>query len=360
MRTTRALVTLLLSITVLSFSGLAPTGAAAAPAQLRVLPLGASLTYGVGSSDGNGYREALRKHLVTDAGQPIDYVGSLQSGNSVDRDNEGHGGYRIDQVAAGADAWLAAARPDVVLLNAGTNDMGQHYQLATAPDRLSALVDQILRSRPTATVVMSTLVPSRAVNADVLAFNAKLPAIAQAKASAGKKVYLADLNSALTIADIGSDGIHPNDGGYAKIADRWYATLQPALGLGTLGVLRGQEAGKCADVPANSQVNGTAIALWDCNGGANQGWRATPSKQLAVYGRKCLDVNGRGVADGTKIQIWDCTGAGNQQWNVNADGTVVSVASGKCLDVTGHGTANGTALTLWTCNGGANQKWARG
>jgi O-glycosyl hydrolase len=125
------------------------------------------------------------------------------------------------------------------------------------------------------------------------------------------------------------------------------------------GVLRGQESGRCVDVPGATQTNSTTVALWDCNGGANQTWTATPARQLTVYGTKCLDVNAAGTADGTAVQIYDCNGGSNQQWNVNSDGTVVGVGSGKCLDATGHGTANGTLLEIWTCNGGANQKWAR-
>ncbi|GAA1555548.1 hypothetical protein GCM10009827_090410 [Dactylosporangium maewongense] len=74
---------------------------------------------------------------------------------------------------------------------------------------------------------------------------------------------------------------------------------------------------------------------------------------------KCLDVNGAATADGTPVIIYDCHTGANQQWSVNADGTVVSVASGKCLDATAHGTANGTPLAIWTCNGGANQRWYR-
>ncbi|WP_410813386.1 ricin-type beta-trefoil lectin domain protein [Micromonospora sp. 067-2] len=361
MRVARILTALSLGVAALGSAGSTAPADAAAAAPLRIMPLGASNTYGVNSTDGNGYREVLRRHLVDEAGLSIDYVGSLRSGNSVDRDNEGHSGLRIDQIAAGADGWLTTYRPEVVLLNIGTNDTRQDYQLATAPDRLSALVDQILRVVPTATVMMSTLVPSAtpAYNASVQAFNAKLPAIAQAKAAAGKKVHLVDLNSVLTLDDIGSDGVHPTDGGYVKIADLWYAALQPALGLGTAGILRGQESGRCADVPGFGQTNGTAIGLWGCNGGSNQRWTATPSGQLSVYGRQCLDVDGRGTADGTKVQIWTCTGANNQRWSVNPDGTVVSVSAGKCLDATGHGTANGTPLQLWTCNGGANQRWAR-
>jgi len=125
------------------------------------------------------------------------------------------------------------------------------------------------------------------------------------------------------------------------------------------GVLRGQESGRCVDVPGATQTNSTTVALWDCTGGSNQTWTANPARQLTVYGTKCLDVNGAGTADGTAVQIYDCNGGSNQQWTVNSDGTVVGVGSGKCLDATGHGTANGTLLEIWTCTGGTNQKWAR-
>ncbi|MET8090518.1 ricin-type beta-trefoil lectin domain protein [Micromonospora sp. NPDC005220] len=125
------------------------------------------------------------------------------------------------------------------------------------------------------------------------------------------------------------------------------------------GVLRGQESGRCVDVPGASQTNGTVVALWDCNGGTNQSWTAAASRQLTVYGNKCLDVNGAGTTDGTAVQIYDCSGGTNQQWNVNPDGTIVGVGSGKCLDATAHGTANGTLLQIWTCTGGPNQRWSR-
>ena len=365
MRITSAVLLASLAASVLGLGAtVAPAAAATAP--LKIMPLGASMTYGYNSTDGNGYREVLRKHLVDEGGLSIDYVGSMKSGTMADPDNEGHSGYRIDQVAAGTDAWLAAAKPSLVLLNVGTNDTIQNYQLATAPDRLSALIDKILTDDPGVTVMASTVMPTpdTARNDLVKALNAKLPAIVAAKAAAGKKVHLVDIYSALTLADIGPDKIHPTDAGYAKIADRWYADLKPVLGIGTgtapvSGVLKGKESGRCVDVPNAGQADGTALALWDCNGGANQTWTATATKQLQVYGTKCLDANGAGTANGTKVQIWTCNGQTNQQWTVNANGTVVGVASGKCLDATGHGTVNGTKLQLWTCNSGPNQVFSR-
>lgn len=125
------------------------------------------------------------------------------------------------------------------------------------------------------------------------------------------------------------------------------------------GPLRGEESGRCVDVPGLSQTNGTVVTLYDCNGGANQIWTATASGQLTVYGSKCLDVSGGGTADGTAVLIWDCKPGDNQEWTLNGDGSIVGVGSGKCLDATGHRTGNGTPLEIWTCNGGTNQTWSR-
>jgi hypothetical protein len=46
-------------------------------ASISVLPLGDSITYGYGSSDGNGYREEFYNRVV-EAGNEVDMVGSLR------------------------------------------------------------------------------------------------------------------------------------------------------------------------------------------------------------------------------------------------------------------------------------------
>ncbi|MEV0569805.1 ricin-type beta-trefoil lectin domain protein [Dactylosporangium sp. NPDC050588] len=81
------------------------------------------------------------------------------------------------------------------------------------------------------------------------------------------------------------------------------------------GVLKGQESGLCVDVPGAGTTNGTAVNLWNCNGGTNQSWSLTPSRQLQVYGTKCVDVNGGGTANGTLVQLWECNGSAAQVWS---------------------------------------------
>jgi hypothetical protein len=51
---------------------------------LRILPLGASITWGQASSDGNGYRKHLRDQIRFD-GWNVNMVGSRTSGTMNDR-----------------------------------------------------------------------------------------------------------------------------------------------------------------------------------------------------------------------------------------------------------------------------------
>jgi O-glycosyl hydrolase len=127
----------------------------------------------------------------------------------------------------------------------------------------------------------------------------------------------------------------------------------------TAAPLIGQGSGRCLDVPGAATANGTLVAIYDCNGGANQQWAATAAGELRVYGDKCLDAYAQGRTPGTPVDIYDCNGGANQQWTLNADGTVTGRQSGLCLDVSGAATANGTAAVLWTCTGAANQRWRR-
>ena len=233
--------------------------AAAAPATLRLMPLGDSITWGVGSPSGNSYRGFLGNKLTAE-GHTVDFVGSGRNGTMSDPDNEGHSGWRIDQTAGIADSVLARYRPNVVTLEIGTNDLNGNYQIPTAPDRLRALIDRITRDAPDATVLVGTVIvsTSRTAEANRPAFNAKLPGIVQAQQAAGKHVRLVDM-SALTAADL-ADSLHPNDNGYRKMADAFNAGVQAADAAGWIkpptpagAEMRSGVAGKRPDVNGGSR-----------------------------------------------------------------------------------------------------------
>jgi lysophospholipase L1-like esterase len=247
--------------------------------------LGDSITWGEGSSTGNGYRGPLWDKLAAD-GHPLDFVGTLRGGSMSDPDNEGHSGYRIDQIAALADASLTRYRPNVVTLEIGTNDLNGNYQPSTATARLKSLVNQITAAVPDAPVLVASLVVSTSGTEEQYraAYNQAIPQIVSEAQAAGKHVAYVDMSS-LTTADL-ADTLHPNDMGYQKMADAFHRGIQAADSAGWLTnpapaaarVFSGiagkpvRSMGKCLDDPGVSTTDGTQLQLWDCNGGSNQKW----------------------------------------------------------------------------------------
>ena len=206
------------------------TAAQAAVPKLRVMPLGDSITWGSGSSNGSGYRGPLWNALTARGyGAGLDFVGSQFGGTMPDPDNEGHPGWWIDTIQGIATQVVSQYRPNVVLLHIGTNDMNGNGDVANAPARLSALIDQILAAAPDATVEVAQII--RSANPDyqarIAAYNAAIPGVVQAKRNAGKHVRLVDM-SAVTNADL-PDSVHPNDAGYQKMSAAWDAAVQASV-----------------------------------------------------------------------------------------------------------------------------------
>jgi lysophospholipase L1-like esterase len=190
---------------------------------IRVMPLGDSLTAGVGSSTGAGYRAALRAEL-TRAGLNVDFVGSRRSGPGPDADNEGHPGWRTDNLSDHIEQWLAAAKPDVVLLDIGTNDLNRKFGADITSAKTADLIDRITRQLPDVRVVVAKL---RVVGYGAAAyrrFNATLKRVVAAR---GPRVSLADMSRISAANTV--DGVHPTDSGYRQMAYQWYRALRPVL-----------------------------------------------------------------------------------------------------------------------------------
>jgi len=196
-----------------------------------VMSLGDSITYGSGASTAVGYRTSLWQHFMATRGFRPDFVGSVLWGNLPDRANEGHPGFRIDQVRAEIDNWLTLNRPRYVLVHLGTNDVNQNYDLPNAPARLRELVQHITQQVPGVTVLVASIVPSRdgTLNQRINTYNAALPGVVDAVRATGADVRFVNLNARMTVDDISSDNIHPTDAGYLKMGDIWYDALSPLV-----------------------------------------------------------------------------------------------------------------------------------
>lgn len=262
---------------------------------MRVMPLGDSITYGVGSSDGNGYRDELWHDLSPGAGAGLNFVGTQRAGTFADIDNEGHSGRRIDEIADIAFCAVPSYRPNVVTLHAGTNDINQDYQLSTAPERLGALIDQTLAQAPEATVLVATLVPAtkEGMQPKIDAYNARLPQIVQERRDQGKHVRLVSM-SAVTTADLAQPA-HPGDSGYAKMADAFFRGIAAAE---KDGWLQKPVQGSGQDCSGNSAEEPAPSA-------AGPGWKSLgviASGMSTPEGRTDLvELNGDNRADYVRI-----------------------------------------------------------
>jgi lysophospholipase L1-like esterase len=226
----------------------APCPAAGTPC--AVLPLGDSITDGVGSS-GGGYRPQLF-HLALAAKRALTFVGTGMNGpTTVDgvtfpRRHEGHSGYTIDHGGPGNRSGLSsdidlvnvikAQKPHIVTLMIGTNDVDTNFDLPNAPVRLGKLMDMILDADPALLLVVAQIVPTTddAENVKVREYNAAIPALVAARASAGRHVAMVDMYAAFTAnaaykTALMADKLHPKDAGYTVMAATWYAAVGPLL-----------------------------------------------------------------------------------------------------------------------------------
>ncbi|KAH9211550.1 hypothetical protein DL95DRAFT_427087 [Leptodontidium sp. 2 PMI_412] len=125
------------------------------PFYLRIAPLGASISNGYLSTDGNGYRKYLRDQLRFE-GWPVNMAGSLNTGTMKDNGNEGHLGWTIQQ-------------PNLVLINVGANNAGQNSGISTSSGLYIDLLDKLWAGIPGATVILSTLLPNKNANTNARA-----------------------------------------------------------------------------------------------------------------------------------------------------------------------------------------------
>lgn len=214
-----------------------------------IMPLGDSITFGTGSSDGGGYRVPFFRRAMVD-GRAITFLGSMMSGPaSVDgvafpQANEGHIGFTIDDAPAVDRHGIAPlalpaidrTSPDIVLLMIGTNDIGTRNALEGAPARLAALVDAITTHDPHLALFVAEIPPTANDDdaAPERAYNAAVADIVRSRANAGKRVTLVDMYGPFTAnaayrSEYLADGLHPNDAGYDVMARIWYDAVGPLV-----------------------------------------------------------------------------------------------------------------------------------
>ncbi len=216
---------------------------------VKIMPLGASITVGEEwyhndpypdyMENHGGYRIGLWNRLQGSSMSDVDFVGS-QSGPALggyDDDHEGHSGYKIADISAEINGWLAASTPDIVLLHIGTNDRldydGKNADMIAA--KLDALVGQIFTALPTTHIYLASLIGRGGSAQDfMLDYNGYIPGIVSKYQGLGDDITFVDMYNLSGLYypntqyfTMGADKLHPNATGYDRMAGVWFDALVP-------------------------------------------------------------------------------------------------------------------------------------
>lgn len=231
------------------------TLAAPSALPLRILPLGDSITFGYGEPSGNSYRRNLQC-LLHSLDFPTQLIGSVHHGTWPDNADDGfvlHTIADIQNASAPEITGIPDSPPNVVLVHAGTVDLDYDVAVATAPRRLKALIEYIVVALSEALVVVSQLVPNRdaMVQERINEFNKEVPRVVKnvQKESGARVVWTGMVG--VTVADLLSDGTHPNAVGYSEMAKNWLLAVLAAYLKGLIVPVEGrfEDFGKTSEAP---------------------------------------------------------------------------------------------------------------
>jgi len=155
---------------------------------------------------------------------------------SLHKHHEGHGGWKISQIAGVINSAISSSKPHIVLLKIGTNDINGNDNISNAPTRLANLIDQICTDAPNALLVVSAIIPTTndGTNNNVRNYNTAIKEKAEAAAAAGKHVVFVDNYQAFAENSnyktaLMADGLHPNTAGYVVLGDSFYGVISSYL-----------------------------------------------------------------------------------------------------------------------------------
>ena len=208
--------------------------------QIKIMPLGDSITRGIGSSNMNGYRKPLKTMLDTETGTygfSYDFVGSLSDGDFGDTEHEGHAGYSSDQLRAEIDTYLAnAGNPDIVILHLGTNDIYDGRDIDSTVADIEAAIEKIGNS---ATFLLCSVIPrgdDATLDDNTTVLNERMKIMYYNKLNEGYDLYYVGLNEMFKNQSdwnsdtyYTSDRVHPNDTGYNLMAQTIFNVIMNAI-----------------------------------------------------------------------------------------------------------------------------------
>jgi lysophospholipase L1-like esterase len=228
-----------------STGGAAGTGGSGHAGAWQIMPLGDSIT---GTTC---YPKLLSQELLSKGRSNFTFVGTVLNnqscGSAPNVQTEGHGGYLVTylttddppQTGKGTltelKSW-AAEKPEVVLMEYGTNDAWSSIATSAILDAYGFVVDEFRAQKSNVIFFVAQITPLNpsgcpSCEADVEALNAAIPDWASGKSTLASPIHVVDVWASLPAATYTpnstytSDGCHPNAEGSQLMADAWDEAL---------------------------------------------------------------------------------------------------------------------------------------
>ena len=372
-----------LTVSLISALGLTATQPQSATAQVKIMPMGDSITVGVDylTQTVGGYRDPLY-HDLTAAGLSFTFVGTTNTSPTStltaagDSYHNGYGGWHIqdlnnnlDGVAnpicggdsnqggyfltGGHGTGRAAVTPDIILLHIGTNDLLQGS--TTIDQDLLDLVTHIHALSPNSIILIAGVIPinSSGFTASVNAYNSYIknhlvPSLYYLRYVEQNASFL-NPDGTVDGSLLGADLVHPNRFGYPILAQNWASAIELLEGTKpttyNLTVANGigsgtYPAGSIITLAANAPAAGTQFASW------------TPGITAISNPFSSLALLKMPEAPTSLTANYSASGS-----PVIPDGTYQIVSYFSNLAVTASGAVNGSQVQQQAYNSSASQKW---
>jgi len=207
----------------------------------KIMPLGDSLTYDDAYADypnarpaslRSAYRNSLW-YLLDNANYNVDFVGSRSAGSAItptfDPHNEGYPGWTSNQIANITYSKLIANPPHIILLHIGSNDWSDNIS------GLNSILNEIDRYERNyhhpIKVILARIINRQTYYTWISSFNRNLQSLASSRIRNGDDIVIVDMEygAGINYKTEFQDPTHPNDIGYAKMANVWFSALRIQL-----------------------------------------------------------------------------------------------------------------------------------
>jgi|GEM_PF-4893623 len=245
----RGLSVLMVLITIFTTVFVSQTGVFSASTPIKIMPLGDSIT-ACGT-----WRQLLLSNL-TSSGYNVEFVGS----QNYLTPHEGHSGMGAIGLANTGDlkTWLSATNPQIVIMHLATNDSWGNNLVPQIMPAYTTLISQMRANNPNMKILVAKIIPmypsssGESCNNNVIDLNSKIDDWAKGLSTSQSPITVVDQYTGFDTKIDTYDGVHPNESGCIKMADKWFIALKNVLNPSTSVVPTSTTTSKPKSTPSNT------------------------------------------------------------------------------------------------------------